>query len=269
MKQLSILLIVLFRSLITASAGGLPVVDVAAITAQRISAERDLLEQMLHEANQQTEILKLVEQIQQMDSYLARIGDPATIRKLQGFDELQRQLADLAALKITEVHMEDIEPDEVFRALPSGLTPKLEKDIVLDGKVVAARDAVSYAPEVAERRAQAEFRKVRVRVLERREKLRESISATSKQIQEATTTSEVQKLGLVLTGLQTELQAADRELEFAANDVQTGVLANATEREIARKAAVESGRAELRVSTEKEAANYRLFTTPIHFSESP
>lgn len=106
-------------------------------------------------------------------------------------------------------------------------------------------------------------------VLARREKLRTSIAGTTKQIQQATTASEVQKLGLVLTGLQTELQAADHELEFAANDVQARVLANATEREIARKAAVENERAKLRVSTEKDAAIYRLFTTPIHFSESP
>ena len=269
MKNLAIILIAWFISMNAALAGGLPVVDVAAITAQKLSAERDYLEQLLHEANQQTEILKLVQQVKQLDSYLARFGDPGTVRNLEGIDELQRQLAKSQALRIPELKKEDIQPDEVFRPLASRIAPKLEKEIVVDGKVVAARDGNIYGPEVAERRTHADFQQVRASVLTRREKLRNSIAGITKQIQQAKTASEVQKLGLVLTGLQTELQATDHELEFAVNDVQARVLANATEREIVRKATVESERAKLRVSTEKDAANYRLFTTPIHFSESP
>jgi hypothetical protein len=249
--------------------GGLPVVDVAAITAQRLTAQRDYLEQVLHGLEQADQTTKLVEQIRQIDTSLERLGDPAAIKNLQGLDVLYRQLKTAPVIQLPELKVTDLQTDEVFRSLDSNLYQKLEKEITLDGRVAATRDDQIYHPEVAERRSQASYQIVKASVLTRREELRNAHSATLKQLQEATTSSEVAKLSGLLTGLQSELRAADQELVFAAHDAQIQIQANATEKEIQRKAAVERERASLRVSTRKDAEVYQLFTKPIHFAEQP
>lgn len=269
MKALIVILSVWLFPILSSFAGGMPVFDAVAVASQRIAAERDYLEQLLHEANQQTEIVKMVEQIRQLDSYLDRFGDPSSIKDLEGLDELYRQLKAAPVLKLPDIKREDLQTDEVFRPLASKIGPKLDKEIVLDGKVEATHDGEIYAPEVAERRTQEDYQQVRASVLTRREMLRKSIAGTTKQIQQAGTASEVQKLSSVLSGLQSELQSVDNELEFAASDVQARTLANATEKEILRKAAVETERASLRVGTRKDAETYKLFTTPIRFVEQP
>ncbi len=249
--------------------GGLPVVDTLAIASQRLTAERDYLEQLVHGLEQADQTLKLVDEIKRLDTLLERHGDPGTIKDLEGLEELYRQLKTAPVLQLPELKVTDLKPDEIFRSLDSQLHPKLEKDIILDGKVEATRDEQIYHPEVAERRSLENYQKVKASVLTRREQLRQSMAGTVKAIQNAPTTSEVQKLSAVLVGLQAELQSADHELDFAAGEVQAQVSANTTEKEILRKAAVERERAILRVSTRKDAEIYKLFTTPIHFGEQP
>ncbi|OYV02247.1 MAG: hypothetical protein CFE26_22310, partial [Verrucomicrobiales bacterium VVV1] len=123
----------------------------------------------------------------------------------------------------------ELQPDEVFRPLASRIGPKLEKEIVLDGKVEATRDGEIYAPEVAERRTQEDYQQVRATVMTRRDELRQAMAANLNQLQHAGTASEVQKLSVVVAGLAAELQATDHELQFAAGDVQARAFANATE----------------------------------------
>ena len=211
----------------------------------------------------------MIEQIRQLDTSLERLGDPAAITNLQGLDELLRQLKTAPVIGLQELKAIDLQPDEIFRSTESKLYPKLEKEITLDGKVEAVRDETIYHPEVAERRSQEKFQQVRGEVLPRREELRQAHAATLKQLQQATTSSEVAKINGLLTGLQSELRAIDQELVFAANDFQAQVQANATEKEILRKAAVERERASLRVGTRKDAEIYQLFATPTRFSEAP
>lgn len=268
MKTIAIILSSWLLLILTCNAA-LPVVDVAAITSQRIAAQRDYLEQVLHGLEQAEQTLKLIEEIKRLDTMLERHGDPAAIRDLEGIDQLYQQLKEVPVLRIPELKREDLQADEVFRPLDANLYRKLEKEITLDGEAVANRDGKVYHPEVAERRSQDDYRKIRASVLTRRQEIRQAIAATMRQLQQAGTSSEVQKLSAVLTGLQTELQSVDNEMEFAASDVQARTLANATEREIFRKAAVETERVSLRVGTRKDAETYKLFTTPIRFSELP
>lgn len=268
MKTINVILAIWAFSILPIFAGGMPVIDTVSIANQRIAAQRAYIEQVLQGLEQMEQTLKMADEIARIDSYLERFGDPGAIRNLEGLEELQRQLESMPVLRTSELKKEDIQPDEVFRPMSSKINPGLEKDIIVDGKVVAVHDDAIYAPEVAERRAHVAYQETWASVSQRREKLRAAIAATTKQIQQASTASEVQKLGLVLSGLQSELQATDRELEFAANDVQAQLLANATEKEILRKATVERERETLRVSTKKDAELYRLYTTPIRF-ESP
>lgn len=250
-------------------AGGLPVVDITAIASQRLAAQRDLLEQILQETNQQTQIAKTLEQISQIDSYLKKFGDPERVKDLAGLDELLQQLEAPPGIETPLPKPEDPDAQEVFRSFDSKLTPKLEKDIIVDGKVEAERDSGIYLPEVAERRAHADYQKVRASVMARRIQLRQAIAANMSQLKQATTASEVQKASAVLVGLQTELQAIDHELEFASDEVAARALANATEQAIQQKAAVEQERAKLRAETRKEAAAFQLFTAPVYFGIQP
>lgn len=251
------------------SHAGLPVIDVAAITSQRLAAEKDYLEQLLQEANQTIQIAKLVEQIKQVDSYLQRFGDPGLVKDLAGVEELLKQINAVPVIQNPVLKPDDFQSDEVFRSLDSKSAPKLSKEITVDGKVEAVRDGDIYRPEVAERRAYTGYEKVRMSVMNRRENLRQAVASNVKQLQQAGTASEVQKLTAIMSGLQTELQSVDHELEFAFNEIQARVAANMTEKEIARKAAIEQERQNLKVGTRKDAEIYQLFTEPVLFGKQP
>jgi len=58
--------VALVATLTTAKPSGIPVVDVAHIAANQTSHTIDYIQQLLHEANQQTQIVKQVEQITQL-----------------------------------------------------------------------------------------------------------------------------------------------------------------------------------------------------------
>lgn len=250
-----------------AAAGGMPVVDAMAIASQRLAAQRDLIEQILQEANQQTQIARTLEQLSQFDGYLKKFGDPDAVRDLAGWEELHRQLDAKPVIKDPVLTPVDLEEDSVFRSMESKLAPKLEKEITVGGKVEALRDGGIYLPEVAERRTQEDYEKVRVSAMPRQEKLRQAIAGNLIQLKQAGTASEVQKLQAVLQGLQTELQAVTSEVATAAGDVQVRAQANATETAIQRKAMIEQERINLRVAARKEAATFKLFTNPVYFSK--
>lgn len=263
MKKIIILVSALFTAF--GYGGGMPVIDVVAIASQKQADHLDYLEQLIHEGNQVKTIAQLVEQIRLIDSYLERFGDPGKIRDLAGAEELLRQLDAVPVLKIEKPAIPDA--DEVFRPFDDGASNGIKKEILVDGSAAGNHDGSVYAPEVLERRLTADYLKVRESVLDRRRKLREGISGVSRQLQAATTASEVQKLAGVLSALQSELQSVDQELVIAANDLSVRVAANATEKAIQAKGTVERERAALRVGTLKASERFQLFTTPISFSQ--
>ena len=259
------LIISLLALCLGSSSGALPVIDAASIASERLSAAKDNLEQILQEANQQTQIVHMLEQIEQIDTYLGRLGDPSAVSQLSGVEELITQLSlSRGAEGAAQSPPGD---EEVFRSLDSVVNRSPDKVMRLDRNQEAERDGRRYLPEVAERHVLESFRAVRLTAMKQRDSLRKSLAESLGQLRAAKTSSEVDKLNVVISGLQAELDAVDREMEGAWISAQALVMENATEREIQRKAAIELDRATLHAGAKKDAELYGLFTEPVKFAE--
>ncbi len=273
MKRSSLLgiLLALTLSVNRLMAGGIPVIDVAQIAANQVNWASDLAQQVLHEANQQTQIAKAVEQINQLytqidqlatqiaqvDDYLDRFGDPEAILDLAGLDELLDQLGQATERLDVAERMGDIAGEGIFEFDGGGLFPEIGFNFDIDGDVFE-REAERYKPEDAVRETVDEFRAKKLEVIERRDLLKEEIAGTVDSLRNATTDSEVKKLTGVLIGQQTELQAIDRELEIAASENTARELENANQRRAEAKARAEAEAKRFQVGNQRDLATYRL-----------
>ena len=255
------LLFAVFGSIASA---GLPVTDSGLIATNKANATRDYAEQLLHEVNQQAQILRLAKQIQQLDNYLERFGNPATVAELKGLDQLEDLLRLPQSNRRSDDLISDLDGAEVFEN--ESVYRSTPEEVVLDGETVGERDTQWYKPEAAANRSLEHYREVRSSVLQRREIIRAEIAQAMAQVRNAQTSSEVQKISVVMTGLKAELDAIDREMEFAASEATARMFQNEVQRKIERKAEVEASRAKLREGTRRDAETYRLVWPPVLFN---
>jgi TolA-binding protein len=194
MKTILILLVASVAStfLTTAKASGIPVVDAAHIASNRVSHAVDYVQQVLHEANQQTQIGKQVEQIKQlyeqieqlytqidqMDSYLERFGDPKEILDLAGFDQLLGELGKATEGLDIEAKLPDLAGENFFGFDGNGIFEPITQEIEI-GDETFERDAERYKPHEAARVTIEQYREKKVEVMERRDTLRAEVSKTA------------------------------------------------------------------------------------------
>jgi hypothetical protein len=201
------------------------------IKTNLFNAKRDLAQQILQEANQKTQILKLANQIRQLDDYLQRFGKPEDV-ELEALGEVFKFLQSLEINKTSREISKDFDPEEMFREVPNRPYRKLERGIVVDGKVVAERDSQVYAPEVVARRSLEHFRDVQAAALKKRSSVKKQISLNFQKLEQAETSSEVQKLAIVIGGLQSQLAATDSEIQFAASEATTRYYQHQIEKDV-------------------------------------
>ncbi len=268
---LSPILAMLWLPLHSLSASGIPVVDVAQIAANKVSWATDLAQQVLQEANQQTQIAKQLEQIQQLytqidqlttqieqvDDYLDRFGDPETILNLAGLTELQNQLGQATDHLDVAENLGIIDGVKMFTFDGQGVFEAIKPDISIDGEVFA-REAERYKPEDAVRETVDQFRAKKLEVIERRDVIKGEISNAVEAMRTATTDSEVKKLTGVLIGLQTELEAVDRELDIAANENAARALENENQQRLESKAQAEAHARRFEVGNARDVSMYQL-----------
>lgn len=268
---LSPILAMLWLPLNTLTAGGFPVVDVVQIASNKVSWATDLAQQVLQEANQQTQIAKQLEQINQLytqidqltmqiaqvDDYLDRFGDPETILDLAGFTELQNQLGQATGNLDVAENLGIIDGVKMFTFDGEGVFEAIKEDIHIDGEVFA-REAERYKPEDAVRETVDQFRAKKLEVIERRDVIKDEISDSVEAMRTATTDSEVKKLTGVLIGLQTELEAVDRELDIAANENAARALENENQQRLEAKARAEAEARRFEVGNARDVTMYQL-----------
>lgn len=259
----------------TLHAGGIPVIDAAHIASNRVSHAIDYVQQVLHEANQQTQIAKeieqvtqlyeqidqLYEQIAQMDDYLERFGDPKSILDLAGVDGLLAELGQATAGLDIEALLPNITGEDFFGFDGSGIFQPIAPTISL-GEAEFERDAVRYKPNDAVRATIAQYREKKEDVVERRDQLRGEIVETTGQLQAAETDSEVKKLTGVLLGQQTELQAIDRELDIARGDAEARALENENQTEAEAKARAEESARRFEEGNRADVQTYKIDRSP-------
>ena len=272
---LTILCITLTAFPITAKATGIPVIDAAHMASNRVSHAIDYVQQVLHEANQQTQIInqleqvtqlyeqidQLYQQIAQMDDYLERFGDPKSILNLAGFNELLGELGQATeGLDIEEI-LPDITGEDFFGFDGSGIFQPIQPTITI-GDEDFDRDAARYKPNDATKETIAQYRAKKEEVIERRDALRGKIAETTEQMQSAETDSEVKKLTGILLGQQTELQAIDSELDIARGDAEARALENENQRQAEAKARAEESARRFEAAGRADVQTYKLDQSP-------
>ncbi|MEZ5325847.1 MAG: hypothetical protein R3F19_12395 [Verrucomicrobiales bacterium] len=255
----------------TLHATGIPVVDAAHIASNRVSHAVDYVQQVLHEANQQTQITKqieqitqlyeqidqLYEQIAQMDDYLERFGDPKSILNLAGVKDLLAELGRATDGLDIEAKLPDITGEDWFGYDGSGIFQPIKPTITI-GEEEFKRDAERYKPNDAVRATIEQYREKKVDVVERRDRLRGEIAETTGQLQSAETDSEVKKLTGVLLGQQTELQAIDSELDIARGDAESRALENENQTQAEAKARTEESARRFEEGNRADVETYKL-----------
>ena len=272
-KRMRFLVAVLLSVVLSSSAlaTGIPVVDAAHIASNRVSHAVDYVQQVLHEANQQTQILKQVEQIEQLytqieqlytqieqiDDYLERFGDPKAIADLAGLDRLLGELRTKTEGLNIEERFGEIDGEGMFRFSGDGIFQPVADSFEV-GEQEFERRAELYKPEDVARETIEQYREKKKEVIERRDALKEDVAATTSQLKAATTDSEVKKLTGVLMGLQTELQVLDKELDMASDDARVREMENANQRRAEAKADLEENARRFAEGNRKDAETYRI-----------
>jgi len=269
MKNIHLIVLVAFCWLAaptTSSAAHFSVTDYTLIKTNMANAKKNLLEQLLQETNQQTQIAKQLEQIRQVESFLKRMGKFEDVRDLPGFaKEAQAFLKELERNLPSFQIIRDLNKDELFKRKQGSPYETIRKDIIVDGKKVGEVDAHTTKPELAARRAITHYQKVKSEVLKKRSQLKGELEVAMQRLNAATTTAEVQKLTAVINALNIQIQAADSDVAFASSEVMTRYYQNKIEEDIRQKVAVQKDRAKLREGMKKHFKFFRLPSRPALF----
>ncbi len=259
-------ILLLWLAPIHSSFSALSVVDVGLISTNLKNAKRDLLEQLLQGVTQEQQLQQLLAQIRQTDDFLKRLGKLEEVDDLPGF-----RLEAEAFLKELELNLpsfeiiRDIDPEELFHKGNNSPYDTIEKDILIDGEKVAEVDGEIVKPELAARRAVEHYQQVKSEVLRKRSLLKGELESSMRQIRDAATTAEVQKLTAVINGLNTQLSATDSDLHFAANELTARYYQNKIEEDIRKKVDTQQDRAALKSGMRKHLNLFKLPSEPLIF----
>ena len=243
----------------------LPVVDAGLIASQRLSSEKDYVEQLIQSGFHDLQAKRLMEQIVQIDESLRRLGDPAAVSRLAGADLLLRMLREEELTLPSGRLLEGAVGGEVL--VPSVVNDgRISAEVLIDGEVVAARNPGRYQREASLQRAMQQYQAVRTQVLDKRARLKAEIAANIEQVKTARTTSEVQKLSLVAEALDTQLSSLDRELQFAALEVEHLSEVLSVSNAVENKAALEDQRAIFSEAAKRDAKKFKISTGPVLFN---
>lgn len=211
---------------------GLPVIDEASMLQEAINDAMDYVQYV-------EEVVQSTQQTLNQVIELQRYGDPAQIVNLTGVDGLYSDLTSGSQLKSATDILKNIQGDKAFDSLTSSpLLKDFEKQVTI-GETKVKRDGENYEVPGADITTVKNQRKIEQDVLTRREALKQSIADTTMAIQSATTESEVQKLVGVLTGLNGQLGAVDKELDHATSQTLVQQIEGQAVLETKKQAAIE------------------------------
>ncbi len=249
MKIVSPLLIHFF--LLATLRADIPVVDPTHIAISEREHTVSYVQRAEQIARQVEGIRQLARQIHQMDVYLKRMGDPASFVDLPGTSTLLRSLEDGVR------HAES-------ESAKASLYDPISTHVMVQGQPRGLRDAQLYRPEHAAEDAFARYWETHRAARERRTELREAILASTRNLQEAESASEVSKIHGVLLGFQLELNALEQELQSASQEALLRFLENENQRQLESKARREDEIQASREGMRRTLDRFQLpFTTDI------
>ncbi len=226
------------------SAQGIPVIDASAIV-QAIEAVR-----------------LATQQLEQSKTELERLGDPGAI-KTPAANQLLQSLGLIGAGRtLVEIQMESTGTNgTTFNA--NGLYRTPTEVLQTAGGTVVPRAVEEYRKYDAVAQSVKTLEDVMYDTEERRQSLRTQIQQALKSLQKATTVAEVQKLQGLLSALNAELGAVDRERDTALSRVVVQATLNQTDAARQQQARREETEASVRQATEKLGTALKVDTSPI------
>jgi septal ring factor EnvC (AmiA/AmiB activator) len=192
------------------------VVDVANIQQSAMNYAA-LVEQI---SNQASQITNQIQQIQQFETQLKRLGNMADVKALVGFPEFRLDLNLPTKIKTWADGVARVDGRTIFGDTRSGVFRAVTPDFNdFDGTTIE-RDPLVYKPAQGITETVDEFKAVQTDVYARREALKRAIAVTSEAMQAAETEAEQQKLASVLQAQYGQLAAVDSEVALSAAQVQ-------------------------------------------------
>jgi hypothetical protein len=203
--------------------------DVVSIAQDAIDSVVDLAEYIEMVNNQVQQINTMTQELQQVTAYVQAFGDPAILLEITGVDGLVADLQ-LSGVGQTIGELQELaQGADALKANASGLYSSIEEFSLSEVKVPRPEDL--YRKFAAVDRATDNYTAVYLDVSSRRKALKGEMVATTQKLQSSTTDAETQKLAGVITGQGAELEALDREVQFAASQAVMQDLANRNDAE--------------------------------------
>ncbi len=218
--------------------------------------------------NQVQQINTLSSQLQQLQQYNAAFGTPSQILNLAGFTGLISDLQDtgvgqaIGQLENLSQGINALEYDA------NGLYHNVGVTFTTPDGASVTRAATLYRPFAAVNETTRNFSNVYADVVSRRDALRQDIAATTEQLRNATTASEVQKLTGILIGLNAELDATDKELDHATSVSVVQNAENQNDQAKQEQARLEEQQAEFTEGIQKYNTTMQLSTEAAQFPEN-
>lgn len=203
-----------------------------------------------------------IQQLKQLEQYNKAFGDPAQLLSITGVPEVIADLKQTTVGKTIGTLEQTADGVAALTYDANGLFNQIGETFTTPSGNKIKRETADYKPYEAINNATANYTNVTADVLQRRQKLKEDIAATTKALQAATTASEVQKLTGVLIGQSAALAAADKESDQA---VAVSVVQDIENRNDAQKqaiAAAEQQKAEVIEAFSNYRTNFPLNVQP-------
>lgn len=174
--------------------------------------------QFLEMVGNQVEQLKTLQsQLEQVTEYVDRFGDPESLLDITGVDQLLDDLKFEGLGKNTTELRKSASGESAINYDGGGIYKKVPQKT--ESEVKVTRNPDNYKQYAAVHEAAKNFATVHDDVQERRTELKKTIGETTTALEASTTDAETQKLTGVLVAQSAQLQAIDRELQFATYQV--------------------------------------------------
>ena len=265
MKTIPFLLLCATAMLPPSSPAGLAVVDYLQIARNAQAAEREMIELILHGEQQYEQIRKLLTQIQQMEDYLERLGNPKNTSHLEDLRGLLDFLQSIGHGKTADKIRRGMEATELFEKRNGDVYPTIQEAIVIDGKREGTIRADGFLPEIAARRTLDHSRRVQSATHREREAVKQKLARLLARSQTASTSSELEKTNAAIAGLRIQLQLLESEARQAGREVELNHYEHLVQERIARKARLQREREKMRVGTRKSARLFPMMNGPVLF----
>lgn len=243
----------------------LPVTDVAHIVQDAANQVIDLAQYVQMVSNQVQQINTLRQQLQEVTAYVEAFGDPASLLRITGADELIDALGRSGVGQTIGSLQQLADGTTALVNNSKGLYRTVGETFTLPSDVRVPRAADLYRKFDAIDRVTANYSSVYDDVTDERKVFKGRLADTTKQLQSSTTDAETQKLQGVVTGQAAQLQSLDSEVIAAAAQVSVQDIANRNDAEKQKQARAEEQQAEFSEAATNYTKSFQISVKPARF----